>query len=360
LAREAEEAKLKAEREVAEERARKAELAKIEAERKEAAEKSAKERLAREAEVERLKAERDAAEERARKAEQARIEMDRKVREKSSVQKSHGEAKDQPIRERSREPKKGDTKTLTLPGGATMEMIYVVPGMFEWRPEVGKDVFKDAEYETRRRIRLTKGFWLGKYEVTQSQWESVMGDNPSEYKKWFFSSSTNYPVENVSWHDCQEFIKKVNSVVGCGVRLPTEAEWEYACRTGTKTAFNWGSDRPIEGAANCIYRDYKGDWHSVGHPVAVGSYEPNAWGFHDMHGNVNEWCQDRYEYWGTIREKIVEIVDPMGARVGVERVIRGGAWKYSYAGSHSSMRHYGLPDKKSEATGFRLACSVLP
>ena len=117
------------------------------------------------------------------------------------------------------------TKTLTLPVGATMELIYVSPGAFTMgSPSSEAGRFDD---ETQHQVTLTKGFWLGKYEVTQRQWRSVMGNNPSRFK------GDDRPVETVSWDDCQKFIQKVNARLKCGARLPTEAEWEYACRAGT-------------------------------------------------------------------------------------------------------------------------------
>ena len=125
------------------------------------------------------------------------------------------------------------TKTLTLPGGATMELIYVAPGAFTMgSPSSEAGRFDD---ETQHQVTLTKGFWLGKYEVTQRQWRSVMGNNPSRFK------GDDRPVEIVSWDDCQKFIQKVNARLKCGARLPTEAEWEYACRAGTTTAYSWGN-----------------------------------------------------------------------------------------------------------------------
>ena len=125
------------------------------------------------------------------------------------------------------------TKTLTLPVGATMELIYVSPGAFTMgSPSSEAGRFND---ETQHQVTLTKGFWLGKYEVTQRQWRSVMGNNPSRFK------GEDRPVETVSWDDCQKFIQKVNARLKCGARFPSEAEWEYACRAGATTAYSWGN-----------------------------------------------------------------------------------------------------------------------
>ena len=171
-------------------------------------------------------------------------------------------------------PKHGDVKILILPGGAPIELIYVAPGTFTMGSPTSED--GREKHETQHRVTLTKSFWLGKYEVTQKQWTSVMGSNPSRFK------GDNYPVECVSWDDCQEFLRKVDDSarrqLGGGARLPTEAEWEYSCRAGTTTAYSWGN--ALNGdKANC-----DGNWPcgtstkgpSIGRSVAVGSYQPNA------------------------------------------------------------------------------------
>ena len=134
--------------------------------------------------------------------------------------------------------KSGETCTVTLPGGAKMEMIWCAPGSFKMGSPPGEPGRFSSE--TLHSVTLTKGFWLGKYEVTQAQWESVMGKNPSKNK------NAELPVESVTWEDCDAFCKKV----GGGARFPTEAEWEYACRAGTKTAFYWGTSLNGD-KANC-------------------------------------------------------------------------------------------------------------
>jgi len=248
------------------------------------------------------------------------------------------------------------TKTLILPGGATMELIYVAPGSFMMGSplsEIGRQDLKYFDVETQHRVTLTKGFWLGKYEVTQAQWRSVMGNNPSD------CTGDSLPVENVSWDDCQEFIRRVNSQLNCYARLPTEAEWEYACRAGTTTAYSWGSSLNGD-KANCngnypCGTAVKGPYRRKTAPV--GSYAANAWGFFDMHGNVEEWCNDWYGVYPA-----GSVTDPMGpiARTGL-RVLRGGSW-YSHAEEcRSANRRLGSPDSRSQfCRGFRLCCSALP
>ena len=235
-------------------------------------------------------------------------------------------------------PKTGDVKTLALPGGAEMELVYCPPGEFM----MGSPTSEEGRYdkETQHRVRLTKGFWLGKYPVTQRQWKSVMGSNPSYFK------GDDLPVEMVSWDDCQEFTKKVNAALGCGARLPTEAEWEYACRAGTTGAYG--------GTGNLDEMGWF--WNNSGettHPV--GQKKPNAWGLCDMHGNVCEWCADwDGDYSG-------DAVDPTGPASGESRVLRGGGWYFNARHCRSANRYGHDPGYRCNGRyGFRLCCSVGP
>jgi formylglycine-generating enzyme required for sulfatase activity len=206
----------------------------------------------------------------------------------------------------------GDPQTVDLGAGVKMEMVWLLPGEFD----MGSNERENAK--PVHRVRLTQGFWMGKYEVTQEQWERVMGNNPSRFK------AAHNPVENVSWHDCQKFLKKLNSEVrgrrpGGGLfRLPTEAEWEYACRAGTTTRFHNGDEERGLGDV-AWYRENSGD---TTHPV--GQKKPNAWGLHDMHGNVWEWCHDRYGGY-----RAGGVTDPTGPWTGSYRVLRGGSWLYA-------------------------------
>ena len=249
----------------------------------------------------------------------------------------------------------GACRKLTLPGGVKMEMIYVAPGSFMMGSPKSEDGDSD---ETQHRVTLTKGYWLGKYEVTQRQWESMMGDNPSRFQ------SDNRPVENVSWTDCQRFITQVDALtrsqLGGEARLPTEAEWEYACRAGTTTAYSWGN--ALNGdKANC----------DGSHPYGtttkgrcrkstsnVGSYSPNAWGFYDMHGNVHEWCNDLFGSYGG------DATNPSGAASGRGRVLRGGSCNSSAKGCRSADRFWDRPGSRihmwGSIYGFRLCCSAGP
>ena len=233
------------------------------------------------------------------------------------------------------------TKTFTLPGGVKMEMVYVAPGSFT----MGSPRSEDGHYddETQHRVTLTKGYWLGKYEVTQRQWESVMGENPSRF------TGPDRPVENVSWDDCQRFIAKVDAEArrqfGGGTRLPTEAEWEYACRAGTIGPYGGNGNLDDMGW-------YDGNSGSETHPV--GQKQANAWGFYDMHGNVCEWCSDWHGSYGG------SATDPTGAASGGSRVLRGGGWNSDARDCRSAYRDGDYPGYRGYSYGFRLCCSAGP
>ncbi len=165
---------------------------------------------------------------------------------------------------------------------------------------------------------LTKGFHLGTFPVTQEQWQAIMGNNPSRFK------GRKRPVETVSWDDCVEFCDRLGQRTGMRIRLPTEAEWEYACRAGTSTAYHFGNELEPRLA------NYAGSNTSE-----VGSYPPNAWGLYDMHGNVSEWCQDWYGPYPQGDSR-----DPQGSNYGDSRLLRGGSW-YSYPVKCRSARRNG-------------------
>ena len=237
--------------------------------------------------------------------------------------------------------KTGDIKILDLPGGATMEMIYVAPGSFVMgspAPEAGRD-----KGETEHRVTLTKGFWLGKVPVTQEQWLSVMESNPSYFK------GEKCPVDSVSWEDCQKFISKINEILNCAARLPTEAEWEYACRAGTTGPYGGTGNIDDMGWYDNTFLGFG----LKSHPVAQKS--PNAWGFYDMHGNVWEWCNDWY---GNYSNR--SVTDPTGPASGDRRVLRGGGWCNYARYCRSAHRGRHQPGFRSRNFGFRLCCSALP
>ena len=251
--------------------------------------------------------------------------------------------------------------------GVSLEMVLIPAGTFMMgspESEEGRRENEKRRYEneTQHEVTLTKPFYMGKYAVMQEQWEAVMGNNPSDtpveqllprnVTLWdalfcgirIYNEGTNLPLTNVSWEDCQEFIKKLNAKTNGGYRLPTEAEWEYGCRAGTTTAYSFG-DKITPKDAN--YDDSK-----IGKPVEVGSYRPNAFGLYDMHGNVWEWCEDWYEEYPE-----GAVTDPEGPEKGYFRVLRGGSFvcDVSCARSSNRKKQYFTPSTRSFVNGFRLA-----
>jgi formylglycine-generating enzyme required for sulfatase activity len=217
----------------------------------------------------------------------------------------------------------------------SLEMVLIPAGTFVMgSPESEEDRNDD---EVQHLVTLTKPYYMGKYEVTQEQWKAVMGKNPSQIK------GNTFPVTDVSWNDCQNFIKKLNSITEGGYRLPTEAEWEYACRAGTTTAYFFGGSL-AENDANINGERIK----------SVGSYKPNAFGLYDMHGNVHEICKDWYAKYPT-----GVVIDPKGPAKGKEHIVRGGAVGLTPYIARSSRRGKGGDTNHSSYTmGFRLARSI--
>jgi formylglycine-generating enzyme required for sulfatase activity len=248
----------------------------------------------------------------------------------------------------AQEVKPGKTEIINLGGGVKLEMVLIPAGKFMMgspASEKGRD-----DDETQHEVTLTKPFYMGKYEVTQEQWLAIVVQNPSRIR------GRKLPVTNVEWDDCQWFIKRLNAqttLTKSGYRLPTEAEWEYACRAGTTTRYSFG-DKITTKDAN--YRDANFLINSkIGEPVAVGSYNSNAFGLHDMHGNVCEWCKDwKSDYLAGA------VTDPKGPEIGRFRVLRGGSFGYGELANSSSSRYGGIPysirsnDGRLDYNGFRL------
>ena len=242
-------------------------------------------------------------------------------------------------------PKHGDVKTVLLPGNIPLEMVYVAPGSFDMGSPIEEKGRCDDEL--LHRVNLTRGFWLGKFPVTQRQWECVMGYNLSYFKGF------DNPVEMVSWNDCQKFIAKCNQELQKEfrgeVRLPTEAEWEYACRAGSRGAYGGTGKLDDMGW-------YDNTFFGLGLKTKeVGLKSSNAWGFYDMHGNVWEWCQDWYGDYSK-----GEVTDPKGPASGDGRVLRGGGWCVGAWNCRSAIRVRCVPGVRLHCYGFRLACSALP
>ena len=223
---------------------------------------------------------------------------------------------------------------LDLGGVVKMEFVRIKAGKFT----MGDKDFDDA---TPHEVTISKDYWMQTTETTQAQWEAVMGKNPSEFK------GADLPVETVSWDDCQDFLKKLNEkgkdqLKGKKATLPTEAEWEYACRAGEKGKWCFGDDEKKLGD----YAWYRDNAEMKTHPC--GQKKPNAWGLFDMHGNVWEWTQDRY---GAYEKDVV--TDPTGPAKGASRCIRGGGWYFGDVNLRSPCRYRDGPSYRNNSGGFR-------
>ncbi|MBR4937095.1 MAG: formylglycine-generating enzyme family protein, partial [Bacteroidaceae bacterium] len=241
---------------------------------------------------------------------------------------------------------KPDTKvaTLDVPENCpevikklAANMVYVEGGTFTMGAT--KEQGSDARDEEKPAHKVTlKGFYIGKYEVTQAEWKAVMGENPSYHFK-----GDNLPIENVSWDDCQEFIRKLNELTGKNFRLPTEAEWEYAARGGNKSrGYKYSGGNNVDDVAW-----YGGNSNYNTHPV--GTKRANELGLYDMSGNVWEWCQDWYGSYSSSAQ-----TNPTGLGSGSKRVLRGDSWGGRAWRCRLSFRGGVNPDGRSGSVGLRL------
>ena len=242
--------------------------------------------------------------------------------------------------------KAGDRGVLRIKG-VEFTFRYCPPGTFTMGSPDSEN--KRSSDETQHPVTLTKGFWIMETEVTQKQWMAIMGENPSYFK------GENLPVEQVSWKECQDFCIKCCSLIGMSVQLPTEAQWEYACRAGSSTAYFWGN--ALNGdkancAGTCPYgTTTKGKYLNT--TMKVGSYSPNDWGIYDMHGNVREWCADWYEVYPNGK-----VTNQVGPPIGSYRVYRGGSWKDCAQYCRSAYRYSKKENYKYYTLGFR--CVIIP
>lgn len=233
-----------------------------------------------------------------------------------------------------------DTLTLDLGGGVKLELVRLPPGEFMMGSPAGEEGRRDNEGPAHT-VRVAKAFYLGRYEVTEAQWSAVMPENPSRYK------GDELPVHWVSAVDAEAFCRQLTARVGRTVRLPTEAEWEYACRAGSTTAYNFGDS----GTDLDKYAWYDG--HGRRSPSPVGGKQPNAWGLYDMLGNVWEWCQDAYRpsYDGAPADGSAR---PPETDDDFRRVLRGGSW-FDKAPVLRSASRMGRPAAmRSIYMGFRI------
>ena len=266
------------------------------------------------------------------------------------------------------------TKVISLEDGIELTMVLIPEGKFNMgsTKEVVKAALKDdgffkqimkgkeesevaniieglVEVERPHEVTISNSFYMGKYEVTNEQWDSIMLVNRSDKKE------ANLPVTNVAWFDCQEFIKKLNEKTKGGYRLPTEAEWEYSCRAGTTTMYSFGDDITPKDANwnhNFISILETRNQYQQGKlkPVAVGSYNPNLFGLYDMHGNIWEWCEDWYGAYPK-----GSVTDPKGPISEGNRVLRGGSFNSVARYTRSAARNIFSPDTRLFFNGFRLA-----
>ena len=233
--------------------------------------------------------------------------------------------------------------TETITNSIGMELVLIPAGSFRMGGD--KKLEQAEDHETPRHIvKISNTFYMGKYEVTQSQWSEIMNNNPSEFK------DDIRPVERVSWNDVQEFIQKLNNKEETiKYRLPTEAEWEYAARADTESTYCFSGDIQILSQ----YAWYRKNSAGKTHPI--GQLKPNAWGLYDVHGNVHEWCQDWFDrnYYSQSPSN-----SPLGPSSGLAKVSRGGDWGSEDWYCRCASRSLSSPNRRSNRLGFRLVSMV--
>jgi formylglycine-generating enzyme required for sulfatase activity len=230
-----------------------------------------------------------------------------------------------------------------------LDMVYISGGSFLMGAPEGEYKSSDSQ-RPQHRVTVPE-FWMGKYQVTQAQWEASMGSNPADFK------GANRPVECVSWDNCQDFCRKLSELTGKRYRLPSEAEWEYACRAGTTTPFNCGETITTKLAnynGKYTYADEgKGEYRR--RTVDVGSFPPNPWGLYDMYGNVYEWCEDGWHgnYNGAPADGSARTDNHTQ---GNRHVLRGGSWFNYPVYCRSASRSYDIRVNRYYNYGLRLVC----
>jgi len=231
------------------------------------------------------------------------------------------------------------TLSLDLGEGVVMEFVLIPAGSFLMGSDENAG---DGDEYPAHKVTFSKPFYLGKYEVTQEQWTRLMGKNPSHFK------GPKLPVETVSWNDCQKFLSLLGEKTGRRAALPTEAQWEFACRAGTTSSWFHGVSERL--AAD--YAWYGDNSENKTHPV--GLKKPNPWGLYDMTGNVWEWCSDFYQKHAYPKG---EVIDPTGPTKGDTRITRGGAWGDNTELLRPAARNCVGPEVANQGLGLR--CAIL-
>ncbi len=229
--------------------------------------------------------------------------------------------------------------SVPLPGGVSLRLVRIPSGSFTMGSGDDEQGRQRDEGPVRR-VKIEEAFYMGRFEITQAQWVAVMGENPSTFQR--LEEAPDLPVERVSWQDAQAFLARVNApenrVLEGHFALPTEAEWEYACRAASSDRFPWGEDDGFSELQKHAWFNSRAE----GKPHPVGTKKPNAWGLYDMHGNVWEWCDDRYAPYGNSDEG------------ETKRVIRGGSWFNEPEALRSANRHRHPADSRQTNLGFRV------
>jgi formylglycine-generating enzyme required for sulfatase activity len=244
--------------------------------------------------------------------------------------------------------------TLALDGNLTMKLTLIPAGKFLMGSPAGEKDREDEEGPPHE-VTISKPFYVGVYTVTQAQWKAVMGTTVAQQRdradkdSSLFGVGDDHPMYFVSWEEAVDFCKRLSQKTGRAARLPAEAEWEYACRAGSKTRFSFGDDTEYEQLTEYVW--YENNSDSKTHPV--GRKKPNGWGLYDMHGNVWQWCSD----WAGSYGKEAQ-TDPTGPASGSDRVLRGGSWNNNAHHCRSAIRQGRSPDYRIHFLGFRVVVEL--